>query len=95
MVEVRPEVELGQYTGLEVEKKSPEITEEQVDQELKRRQEMHAKLIQVEDGQVEDKDIAVIDFEGFIDGVPFPGGKGENHELTIGSGSFIPALKIN
>lgn len=93
VVEVKPEVELGQYTGLEVEKKSPEVTEEQVDQELKRRQEMHAKLIQVEDGQVEDKDIAVIDFEGFIDGVPFPGGKGENHELTIGSGSFIPGFE--
>ncbi len=93
VVEVKPEVELGEYTGLEVEKKSPEITEEQVDQELKRRQEMHAKLIQVEDGQIEDNDIAVIDFEGFIDGVPFPGGKGENHELTIGSGSFIPGFE--
>ncbi|NLI91962.1 MAG: trigger factor [Peptococcaceae bacterium] len=93
VVEVKPEVELGEYTGLNVEKKSPDISEQQIDDELKRRQDMHAKLIQVDDGEIIDKDIATIDFEGFIDGVPFPGGKGENHELTIGSGTFIPGFE--
>ncbi len=93
IVEVKPEVELGQYMGLGVEKNSAEVTEEQVDQELQRRQDMHAKLVQVDDGEIQDKDIVTIDFEGFLDGVPFPGGKGENHDLTIGSGAFIPGFE--
>lgn len=92
-VEVKPEVELGQYTGLAIEKKPVEVTEEQIDEELKRRQNIHAKLITVEDGEVQNQDIAIIDFEGFKDGVPFEGGKGENHELTIGSGTFIPGFE--
>lgn len=93
IVEVKPEVILGQYQGLNVEKKTEEITDEQVEAELKRRQEMHAKLITVEDGAVEEKDIVTIDFEGFKDGAPFEGGKGENHELVIGSGTFIPGFE--
>lgn len=92
-VEVKPEVELGEYTGLQVEKQSAEVTEDQVDAELKRRQERHAKLVPVEDGEVIDKDITTIDFEGFVDGVAFAGGKGEDHELTIGSGTFIPGFE--
>lgn len=93
VVEVKPEVELGQYIGLEVPKNDPEVTEEQIDEELKRRQDMHAKLVPVDDGEVLDKDIVTLDFEGFIDGVAFEGGKGKDHELTIGSGTFIPGFE--
>lgn len=93
IVEVKPEVELGEYLGLGVEKKAVEVTEEQLDEELKRRQDQHAKLVSLEDGEVQDKDIAVIDFEGFLDDVAFEGGKGENFELAIGSGSFIPGFE--
>ncbi|UWG96935.1 trigger factor [Dehalobacter sp. DCM] len=92
-VETKPDVELGQYTGLEVKKQPVEITEEQVAEELERRQNRHATLMPVEDGEVIDKDIAIIDFEGFLGDVPFEGGKGENHELTIGSGTFIPGFE--
>ncbi|NLL52267.1 MAG: trigger factor [Peptococcaceae bacterium] len=92
-VEVKPEVELGQYTGFELEKKTAEVTDEQVEEELKRRQDRHAKLITVEDGEVLDQDIATIDYEGFIDNVPFEGGKGEDFDLTIGSGMFIPGFE--
>jgi len=92
-VEVKPEVELGQYIGLELEKKTAEVTEDQVEQELKRRQELYAKLIPIEDGEVLDEDIVTIDYEGFIDDVPFEGGKGEDYELTIGSGTFIPGFE--
>ncbi|HHV65909.1 MAG TPA: trigger factor [Peptococcaceae bacterium] len=93
IVEVKPEVELGQYKGLGVPKKTVEITDEQVEEELKRRQERHAKLVPVEEGQVQDQDIVNIDFEGFIDGKAFEGGKGENHDLTIGSNTFIPGFE--
>jgi trigger factor len=93
VVEVKPEVELGQYKELDVSKKSAEVTEEQVDEELKRRQDMHAKLVPVDDGEIIDKDMVSIDFEGFMDGVPFAGGKGEDHELTVGSGTFIPGFE--
>lgn len=92
-VETKPEVVLGEYTELEVEKKKPEIMEEQLDEELKRRQNMHAKLISVEEGGAMDQDIVTIDFEGFKDGIPFEGGKGENHDLTLGSGTFIPGFE--
>lgn len=93
VVEVKPEVELGQYTGLNIQKESGEVTEEQLEQELKRRQELHAKLVTLEDGEVQAKDIVNINFEGFIEGEAFPGGKGENHDLTIGSGTFIPGFE--
>lgn len=92
-MEVKPEVELGQYTGLNLERPSSEITEEQVDKELERRQKMHATLAPVEDGVVETDDVVFIDFEGFVDGVPFEGGKGENMELTIGSAVLIPGFE--
>ncbi|KUO58313.1 MAG: trigger factor [Gracilibacter sp. BRH_c7a] len=93
IVEVKPEVELGEYLGLGIEKKAVEVTEDQLEEELKRRQDQHAKLVSLEDGEVQDKDIATIDFEGFVDGVAFEGGKGENHELAIGSNTFIPGFE--
>jgi len=92
-VEVKPEVELGQYTGLNIEKKTATVSDEQVEQELKRRQNLHAELVPVEDGEASEQDIVNIDFEGFIDGVAFEGGKAEGHELTIGSGTFIPGFE--
>lgn len=93
VVEIKPEVELGQYTGLSVEKQEVAVTDEEVEQELQRRQEMHAKVEVIEEGKVQDKDIVTIDFEGFVDDVPFEGGKAEDHELTIGSGAFIPGFE--
>lgn len=92
-VETKPEVALGQYTGLAIEKQPIEITEEQVAEELERRQNRHATLMPVEDGEILTQDIVTIDFEGFLGDVPFEGGKGENHELTIGSGTFIPGFE--
>ena len=75
IVDVKPEVELGQYLGLNVEPQQAEVTDEKVDEELVRRQEMHAKLNTIEEGKVENKDTTTIDFEGFLDGVAFAGGK--------------------
>ncbi|MHB8171780.1 MAG: trigger factor [Thermincolia bacterium] len=92
-VVVKPEVELGNYTGLNTEKEVAEINDEEVEAELKRLQDRHAKLNTIEEGKVEKGDNATIDFEGFLDEVPFPGGKGENHALEIGSDSFIPGFE--
>lgn len=92
-VMVKPEVTLGDYKGLEVEKMSAEVTDADVDAELKALQEKQADLVVKEDGQVENGDTTVIDFEGFVDGVAFEGGKGENYPLVIGSGSFIPGFE--
>ena len=93
IVEVKPEVELGQYIGLGIEKKAVEVTEEQLEAELKRRQNQHAKLVALDDGAIQDQDMANIDFEGFIDDVAFAGGKAEGHELAIGSNTFIPGFE--
>ncbi len=92
-VEVKPEVKLGEYKGLEVEEESVEITDDDVEKEIENVRERHAELIVKEDEAIEDGDTAVIDFEGFQDGVPFEGGKGENHSLEIGSGQFIPGFE--
>jgi trigger factor len=92
-VTVKPEVKLGQYKGLEVEKMDTTVTEEDVNNELKTLQERHAELVVKEEGTVENGDIAVIDFEGFVDGEAFEGGKGENYSLEIGSGTFIPGFE--
>ena len=93
-VALRPEVELGQYKGFEdIEKKTAEVTDEEVDQEIDRVRDQNSRTITVEDRPVQDGDIAVIDYEGFESGVAFEGGKGENHELTIGSHSFIPGFE--
>ncbi|MGG2952968.1 trigger factor [Geobacillus stearothermophilus] len=92
-VTVKPEVKLGQYKGLEVEKMDATVTDEDVENELKRLQENYAELVVKEDGTVENGDTVVIDFEGFVDGEPFEGGKAENYSLEIGSGTFIPGFE--
>ncbi|ASA97779.1 MULTISPECIES: trigger factor [Anoxybacillus] len=92
-VTVKPEVTLGQYKGLEVEKLDDTVTDEDVEQELKRLQERHAELVVKEEGTVENGDTVVIDFEGFVDGEPFEGGKAENYSLVVGSGTFIPGFE--
>ena len=88
-VTVYPEVELGQYKGLEVEKKEYEVKDEEIEERLKSMQEKNARIETKEDGTVEKGDIAVIDFKGFVDGVEFEGGEGKDYSLEIGSGSFI------
>ena len=92
-VAVRPEVTLGTYKGVEIAKVSAEVTDEDIDAEIKKVQEQNARIITVEDRPVQDKDDTVIDFEGFMNGVPFAGGKGENYPLTIGSHSFIDTFE--
>ncbi|PAV27709.1 trigger factor [Virgibacillus profundi] len=92
-VEVKPEVTLGEYKGLEVEEESVEVTDEDVDHEIEHMREHHAELIVKEEGAVEQGDTVVMDFEGFLDGEAFDGGKGENHSLEIGSGQFIPGFE--
>ena len=88
-VAVKPEVELGQYKGVEVEKCDTEVTDADVEEELKKVQDKNSRVVTVEDRAVKDGDMTTIDFEGFVDGVAFEGGKGENYPLTIGSHSFI------
>lgn len=92
-VEVKPEVTLGDYKGLEVEEESVEVTDEDVDHELEHQREHQAELVVKEEGTVEQGDTVVMDFEGFMDGEAFEGGKGENHSLEIGSGQFIPGFE--
>lgn len=90
---VAPEFELGQYKGLDVVKEIAEVTDEEIDSELKNYQEQFAELVIKEEGTVENGDSVVIDYEGFKDDVPFDGGKAENYTLEIGSGSFIPGFE--
>lgn len=92
-IPVKPEVELSEYKGVEVEKVEYKATQEEVDKEIDNMRERAARIIEVEDKAIENGDIAVIDFEGFVDEVAFEGGKGENHSLTIGSGQFIPGFE--
>ncbi len=92
-VAVRPEVELGLYKGVEVSKTDTEATDADVDEELKRVQDQNSRTVSVEDRAVQDGDVTVIDYEGFVDGVAFEGGKGENHPLTIGSHTFIDTFE--
>lgn len=92
-VAVKPEVTLGEYKGIEVEKAAAEVTDEDIDAELKKVQDQNSRLITVEDRPVEDGDETVIDFEGFVDGTAFEGGKGEDYPLTIGSHSFIDTFE--
>ena len=89
----KPEVTLGEYKGLKVDKISVEVTDDEINEELKKTQEQNAREINVEDRPVQDGDTAVIDYEGFQDGVAFAGGKGENHPLVIGSHSFIEGFE--
>ncbi len=92
-VAVKPEVTLGEYKGVEIKKIEVEVTDEEINGELKREQENNSRTILVEDRAVEDGDIATIDFEGFVDGTPFEGGKGTDYPLTIGSNTFIPGFE--
>ena len=93
VVATKPEVELGEYKGIEVSVEVPEIKDEDVEAELKKAQEEQARTVPVEDRAVADGDIATIDFEGFVDGVAFEGGKGTDYALTIGSHSFIDTFE--
>ncbi len=92
-VAVKPEVTLGEYKGLEVDKYSNRVTQKEIDERLAQEQEKNARTVAVEGRPVQDKDEVVLDFEGFVDGVAFEGGKGENYSLTIGSGTFIPGFE--
>ena len=91
---VKPEIELKAYKELKATKKKVEATDEEVKAKLDELVERNARIVSVEDRAVKDGDIAVIDFEGFVDGVAFEGGKAEEYELTIGSGSFIPGFEV-
>lgn len=94
-VALKPEVKLGKYKGVKVEKSDVAVTDEEVDEDevIEKERESNARNIAVEDRAVKDGDMTVIDFEGFVDGEAFEGGKGENYPLTIGSGAFIPGFE--
>lgn len=92
-VTVKPEVKLGDYKGLEVEEQDSTVSDEDVEKELEQLRERHAELVVKEEGTVQEGDTVVMDFEGFLDGEAFDGGKGENHSLEIGSGQFIPGFE--
>lgn len=93
LVPVEPEVELGEYKGLEVKKTRVTVTKKEIEEQLANYQSQFAELSVKEDGKVAKGDTAVIDFEGFVDGVAFEGGKGENYPLEIGSGAFVPGFE--
>ena len=92
-VATKPEVTLGDDKGLKVDKVSTRVTQKEVDEEIEKERERNARTIEVTDRAVQDKDEVTLDFEGFVDGVAFEGGKGEDYPLTIGSGSFIPGFE--
>ena len=89
----KPEVKLGTYKGVEIQKIEFKITDEDVDAEIANMREKNSRMVTIEDRAAKDGDTTTIDFEGFVDGVAFAGGKGENHELVLGSGSFIPGFE--
>ena len=93
VMQTKPEAKLGKYKGLEIKKVEYNVTDEDINHELEHMQEHNARMVTIEDRPVEDGDIATIDFEGFVDGKPFEGGKAEGHELTIGSKTFIPGFE--
>ena len=92
-VAVKPEVTLGDYRGVEVPKSEIAVTDEEVDAEVKKEQDKNARTVAVEDRAAANGDITTIDFEGFVDGVAFDGGKGTDYALTLGSGTFIPGFE--
>ena len=92
-VALKPEVTLGKYKGVKVEKADTAVTEEEVEAEIKKEQEKNSRTVDVTDRAVQKDDVATIDFEGFVDGVAFEGGKGADYPLTIGSGAFIPGFE--
>lgn len=89
---LKPEVKLGSYKGLKVKKADVTVTKEEIEEAINKTREQYKENI-VKDGSLENGDIAIIDYEGFLDGVPFEGGKGENYSLTIGSNTFIPGFE--
>ncbi len=93
VLQTKPEAELGKYKGIEIKKVEYNVKDEDIDHELHHMQEHNARLVTVDNRAVKKGDITVIDFEGFVDGKAFDGGKAENHELEIGSGSFIPGFE--
>jgi len=93
IVQTKPEVKLGKYKGIEIKKIEYNVSDKEIDHELGHMAERNARVVTIEDRPVENGDITVIDFEGFVDGKAFDGGKGENHELTIGSNTFIPGFE--
>ena len=90
---VKPEAKVSDYKGIEVKKASTRVLKKDIDEELEKVRNKNARIVSVEDRELKDGDISVIDFEGFVDGVAFDGGKGENYELTIGSNTFIPGFE--
>ena len=92
-VTVKPEVKLGEYKGLEIAAVTAEVSDEELNDELKRMQERHAELVVIDEGAAASGDIAVIDFDGSVDGVPFEGGQAERYSLELGSNSFIPGFE--
>lgn len=92
-VMVKPEVQLGEYKGVELAETPVEVTAEEINEELDKLQKRHAELIPVEEGAAENGDMVVLDFEGFVDGVAFEGGKAERYSLELGSGNFIPGFE--
>ena len=93
VVQTKPEVKLGKYKGIELKKVEYTVEDKDIDHEIYHMQERNARLVNVEDREVQKDDTTVIDFEGFVDGVAFEGGKAENHELVIGSNTFIPGFE--
>ena len=93
IVQTKPEVKLGKYKGIELKKVEYTVKDEDINHELGHMQERNARLVNVEERSVENGDTTVIDFEGFVDGIAFEGGKAENHELVIGSNTFIPGFE--
>lgn len=93
VIQTKPEVKLGKYKGIQLKKVEYNVSDKDIEHELGHMQERNARLVSVEDRAVKKDDITVIDFEGFVDGVAFEGGKAENHELTIGSNTFIPGFE--
>ena len=92
-VAVKPAVTLGEYKGIQVEKAPIEVTDEEIEAQVNKEREANSRTVTVEDRAVQKGDIATLDFEGFVDGVAFEGGKGENYDLTIGSNTFIPGFE--
>ena len=92
-VALKPEIEVGKYKGVKVEKIDVTVSDDEVNEKIEQERDRNARTVSVEDRPVKDKDLTVINFEGFVDGVAFEGGKGENYPLTIGSGAFIPGFE--
>ena len=92
-IAVRPEVELGEYRGIEVKKQETLVSDDEVNEEIRREQEKNSRLVEVSGRPVQDGDTVVLDYSGAVDGAKFEGGTAENHTLVIGSGSFIPGFE--